>query len=58
MSWKTINAAKLESEIDKRSAVLEALRRGRDKLHILELAEYNRVLSEHNALVAVYNSLQ
>lgn len=57
-AWKTINRVKLEKEIDERSAKLDALAKGSAKMtDLVEAVEYNRILAEHNALVALFNCL-
>lgn len=58
MSWKTINKGKLEKEIDERSKAIDAIARGRPATKDSnEAARYNLLLAEHNALVAIFNSL-
>lgn len=55
---RTIDKDKLEAEIDKRSAVAAALAMGRPRLPIEGAIQYSAVMAEHNALVAVFNSLR
>ncbi len=56
--WKTINASKLEAEIDRLSAQLDGITSGRGRTRDLSLAiRHAELLATHNALVAVFNCL-
>lgn len=54
----TINKAKLEKEINDRGVAIDTIKRGRSGTKDLnEAANYNRLLAEHNALMAILNCL-
>lgn len=56
--WRTINKAKLESEIDRLAAEIDALAGGKSRTREVDLAvRYARASATHDALVLVYNSL-
>ncbi|MDX0572160.1 hypothetical protein GOD68_18190 [Sinorhizobium medicae] len=58
MNWMTINKAKLEKEINDRGVAIDTIKRGRSGTKDLnEAANYNRLLAEHNALMAILNCL-
>jgi hypothetical protein len=53
--WATIDREKLEREIDLRAAAINAM--GSKVKGFTECIEASRLLAEHNALVAVFNSI-
>lgn len=56
--WKTINKTKLEAEIDGLAAKLDGLTSGRGRTRDITLAiRHAELLATHNALVAIFNSL-
>jgi flagellin-like hook-associated protein FlgL len=58
VKWRTINKAKLESEIDKLAAEIDTLTRGKERTRDTDLAvRFARASATHDALVLVYNSL-
>ena len=56
--WKTINKAKLQAEIDRLAGEMEGLAAGQQRTADVGMAvRHATILATHNALVAVYNSL-
>jgi len=55
---RTIDMDKLEHEIDKRATAADAVRGGRSSLSVERAIQYSSIMAEHNALIAVFNSLK